>query len=47
MEYIKQIDNKFRMELLEIMESGRQYEETRGDMTESVIEKVERVFESN
>ncbi len=45
MEYIMDIDNKYRMELLEIMESGMQYEKTRGNMAESVIEKVEKVFE--
>ncbi len=47
MQYIKEIDAKFRMQLLEIMESGLQYEKTRGNMKESVIEKVERVFEDN
>ena len=46
MEYIKQIDAKYRMELLEIMESGLQYEKTRGDMTDTVLEKVLKVFES-
>lgn len=47
MEYIKQgsIDAKYRMELLEIMESGLQYEKTRGDMTETVLDKVLKVFE--
>lgn len=47
MEYIKQgsIDAKYRMELLEIMESGMQYEKTRGDMTDTVLEKVMKVFE--
>lgn len=47
MSYIKQgmIDSKYRMELLEIMESGLQYEKTRGDMTDSVLEKVFNVFE--
>lgn len=46
-DYIKQgaIDAKYRMELLEIMESGLQYEKTRGDMTETVLEKVLKVFE--
>lgn len=46
-DYIKQgaIDAKYRMELLEIMESGLQYEKTRGDMTETVLEKVIKVFE--
>lgn len=45
--YIKEgmIDSKYRMELLEIMESGLQYEKTRGDMRESVLEKVLGVFE--
>lgn len=48
MDYIKQgaIDARYRMELLEIMESGLQYEKTRGDMTETVLEKVLKVFES-
>lgn len=48
MSYIKQgaIDAKYRMELLEIMESGLQYEKTRGDMRETVLEKVLKVFES-
>ena len=47
MEYIKQgaIDSKYRMELLEIMESGLQYERTRGDMRETVLDKVLKVFE--
>ena len=45
--YIKQgaIDSKYRMQLLEIMESGLQYEKTRGDMTGTVLEKVLKVFE--
>lgn len=49
MEYIRQgaIDAKYRMELLETMESGLQYEKTRGDMTETVLEKVIRVFEGD
>ena len=48
MEYIKKgaIDAKYRMELLEIMESGRQYEKTRGDMTATVLDKVLKVFEN-
>jgi uncharacterized protein YbjQ (UPF0145 family) len=48
MEYIKKgaIDAKYRMELLEIMESGLQYEKTRGDMTETVLDKVLKVFEN-
>jgi len=45
MEYIKDIDAKLRMPLLEIMESGLQYERTRGNMKETVIEKVEKIFE--
>lgn len=47
MVYIKQgsIDAKYRMELLEIMESGMQYERTRGDMTATVLDKVFKVFE--
>ncbi len=47
MEYIKDIDAKYRMPLLEIMESGLQYEKTRGNMKETVIEKVEKVFEDD
>ncbi len=47
MEYIKEIDNEYRMELLEIMESGLQYEKTRGNMKDTVIEKVEKVFEGH
>lgn len=48
MVYIKQgsIDAKYRMELLEIMESGLQYEKTRGDMTATVLDKVMKVFEN-
>ena len=45
MQYIKDIDSGVRLELLEIMESGLQYEKTRGNMKETVIEKVEKVFE--
>ena len=47
MQYIKQgaIDAKYRMEWLEIMESGMQYERTRGDMTGTVLDKVFKVFE--
>jgi uncharacterized protein YbjQ (UPF0145 family) len=45
MEYIKDIDSAYRMQLLEIMESGIQYEKTRGNMKDTVIEKVEKVFE--
>ena len=47
MEYIKEIDTEYRMELLEIMESGLQYEKTRGNMKDTVIEKVEKVFEGH
>ena len=47
MEYIKDIDSEYRMELLEIMESGMQYEKTRGNMKDTVIEKVEKVFEGH
>lgn len=47
MEYIKDIDTGMRMELLEIMESGIQYEKTRGNMKDTVIEKVEKVFEGH
>jgi len=47
MDYIKRgaIDAKYRMELLETMESGLQYEKTRGDMKETVLDKVMKVFE--
>ena len=45
MQYIKNIDSSVRLELLEIMESGLQYEKTRGNMKETVLEKVEKVFE--
>jgi hypothetical protein len=45
MSYIKDIDTKYRLQLLEIMESGQQYEKTRGNMKDSVIEKVEKVFD--
>ena len=45
MDYIKEIDSKYRLELLEIMESGIQYEKTRGNMKDTVIEKVEKVLE--
>jgi len=47
MDYITQgqIDVKYRLQLLEIMESGLQYEKTRGNMKDTVIEKVEKVFE--
>ena len=47
MEYIKSIDTKYRLQLLEIMESGLQYEKTRGNMKDTVIEKVEKVFEDD
>lgn len=47
MDYIKEIDSQYRMELLEIMESGLQYEKTRGNMKDTVIEKVEKVFEGH
>lgn len=47
MNYIKNIDSQYRMELLEIMESGLQYEKTRGNMKDTVIEKVEKVFEGH
>ena len=45
MDYIKSIDTRYRLQLLEIMESGLQYEKTRGNMKDTVIEKVEKVFE--
>lgn len=44
MKYIKDIDSGLRMQLLEYMESGIQYEKTRGDMKDTVIEKVENLF---
>ncbi len=44
MKYIKDIDSGLRMQLLEIMESGIQYEKTRGNMKDTVIEKVENLF---
>lgn len=44
MKYIKDIDSSLRMQLLEIMESGIQYEKTRGNMKDTVIEKVENLF---
>ena len=47
MGHLKEIDSKYRMPLLEIMESGLQYEKTRGNMKESVIEKVEKLFEED
>lgn len=47
MEYIKEIDSQDRLELLQIMESGMQYEKTRGNMKDTVIEKVEKVFEGH
>ena len=45
-EYIKDIDPDARMELLQTLESALQYEKTRGDMKEVVIEKVQNIFES-
>ena len=45
MDYIKSIEPKYRLQLLEIMESGLQYEKTRSNMKDTVIEKVEKVFE--
>ena len=47
MGHLKEIDSKYRMPLLEIMESGLQYERTRGNMKDSVIEKVEKLFEED
>ena len=47
MGHLKEINTKYRMPLLEIMESGLQYEKTRGNMKESVIEKVEKLFEED
>ena len=47
MDHIKSIDAKYRLQLLEIMESGLQYEKTRGNMKDTVIEKVEKVFEED
>ncbi len=45
-DYIKKIDPESRMELLQTLESALQYEKTRGDMKEVVIEKVQNIFES-
>ena len=45
-EYIKNIDPEARMELLQTLESALQYEKTRGDMKEVVIEKIQNIFES-
>ncbi len=45
-EYIKDIDPDSRMELLQTLESALQYEKTRGDMKEVVIEKIQNIFES-
>ncbi len=45
-EYIKDIDPDSRMELLQTLESALQYEKTRGDMKEVVLEKVQNIFES-
>lgn len=39
MKHIKDIDSGLRMQLLEIMESGLQYEKTRGNMKDTVIER--------
>ena len=47
MGHLKEINTKYRMPLLEIMESGLQYEKTRGNMKDSVIEKVEKLFEED
>jgi uncharacterized protein YbjQ (UPF0145 family) len=44
--YIKDIDPDSRMELLQTLESALQYEKTRGDMKEVVIEKIQNIFES-
>ena len=44
MKYIKDIDTGMRMQLLEIMESGLNYEKSRGSMKDFVIEKVENLF---
>lgn len=46
MKYIKEINPEARMELLQTMESALQYEKTRGDMKEFVIDKIEKVFEA-
>ena len=40
-----EIDAKYRMELLQIMESGLQYEKTKGSMVDTVLDKVIKVFE--
>ena len=44
MKDITDIDTGMRMQLLEIMESGLNYEKSRGSMKDSVIEKVENLF---
>lgn len=45
MECIKDIDSKYRMELLETMESAIKYEKTRGDMKSYVLDRVEQIFD--
>ena len=45
-DYIKKIDPDSRMELLQTLESALQYEKTRGDMKEVVIEKIQNIFEN-
>ena len=45
-EYLKDIDPESRMEVLQTLESALQYEKTRGDMKEVVIEKIQNIFES-
>lgn len=45
-DYIKDIDPDSRMELLQTLESALQYEKTRGDMKEVVLEKIQNIFES-
>ncbi len=45
-EYIKGVDADTRMELLQTLESALQYEKKGRDMKESVIEKIQNIFES-
>lgn len=49
MTYIRDgsLDTKYRMPLLQELESGLQFEKTRGDVRESVIERIIMVFEDS
>ena len=44
-DYIKDINPDDRMQVLETLESALQYEKTRGDMKEYVLEKLLDLFE--